>query len=94
MILAGLVALAVVAQVAITKTMVADDTSANLLEAGIWCGTSILNVVVVGRSVSKSLAWLYITKLRPGFYASYRVGAWSGKPRTWRRRGCTCQCCP
>ena len=72
MILAGLVALAVVAQVVIIKTLLTDNADANLLEAGVWCGTSILNVAVLGRSVSKSLAWLYIAKLRPGIYAGYR----------------------
>ena len=72
MILVGLVALAAMAQVAIMKTLVAEDTSASLFEAGIWCGTSFLNVVAVGRSVSKSFAWLYITKLRPRILAGYR----------------------
>lgn len=80
MILAGLVALAVVAQVAIMKTLVAEATSASLLEAGIWCGTSFLNVVAVGRSVSKWFAWLYITKLRPRIYVGYR--RWSMERET------------
>ena len=72
MILAVLVALAVVAQVAIMKTLEAQDTSAGLLEASIWCGTSFLNVAAVGRSAFNSLTWLYITKLRPRIYAGYR----------------------
>ena len=71
MILAALAALAVVAQVVITQSWIEEDT-ANLLGVGIWYATSVLNVVVVGRSLSKLYVWLHITRLRPRIYASYR----------------------
>ena len=74
MIFAGLVAVAVMTQLVIAKSWVEEDTT-NLLEAGIWYATSILNVVVVGRSLSKSCIWLYMTRLRPEIYANYRY--WS-----------------
>ena len=71
MILVGLVALAVVVQVIIAKSWIVENTE-NLFGASIWYATSMLNVVVVGRSLSKSCVWLYITRLRPGIYANYR----------------------
>ena len=71
MVLAGLVALAVVAQVVITKSLIAEDT-ASPLQAVIWYATSVLNVVAIGRTLSKLFLWLYMTKLRPESYANYR----------------------
>ena len=72
MVLIALVTLAVVTQVVIMKTWSGDDEAANLLGVWIWYAISVLNVIVVGLSISKLLAWLYISKLRPGIYASYR----------------------
>ena len=71
MVLAGLVALAVVAQVVITKSLIAEDT-ASPFQAVIWYATSVLNVVAIGRTLSKLFLWLYMTKLRPESYANYR----------------------
>ena len=71
MILAGLVALAVVVQVVITKSWIEEGTH-NLFAAAIWYAISLLNVVVIGRSLSKLFIWLYMTKLRPEAYANYQ----------------------
>lgn len=72
MVLAGLVALAVVTQVLITKSLIEEEDTASLLQAGIWYAISVLNVVAIGRSLSKIILWLYMTRLRPGAYANYR----------------------
>ena len=72
MILAGLLAAVFVAQLAVAKSWVADDTADHFATAMIWYGTSILHMVALVGSSFKVCEWQYITTLRRNLLNEYR----------------------